>query len=157
MEFKVKNKIVEIKFDYRMMFKVDRKLATINQETGASNNDGVGNLFNKILNQEDSGLVDLILLAANRSSLKNVSEDDVLSAIETWLVDNDEKDTGTLFDQIESEMVDSGFFRQKISKYIENMEMLLPFMQNRRELTEEQEMQIKALGELIGKMKNALS
>ena len=45
MEFKVKNKIIEIKFDYRTMFKVDKQLATKNKETGASNNDGVGTLF----------------------------------------------------------------------------------------------------------------
>jgi hypothetical protein len=39
MEFKVKNKIIEIKFDYRTMFKVDKQLATKNKDTGASNND----------------------------------------------------------------------------------------------------------------------
>jgi hypothetical protein len=31
MEFKVKNKVVEIKFDYRTMFKVDKQLATKNK------------------------------------------------------------------------------------------------------------------------------
>ena len=70
MEFKVKNKIIEIKFDYRTMFKVDKQLATKNKETGASNNDGVGTLFNNILNRNDEGIVDLILLSANKAFTK---------------------------------------------------------------------------------------
>ena len=120
MEFKVKNKIIEIKFDYRTMFKVDKQLATKNKDTGASNNDGVGTLFNNILNRNDEGLVDLILLSANKAFSKAISEDDAITAIETWLVDNDADDTESLFEEIQQEMVDSGFFKNKILKYIGN-------------------------------------
>ena len=154
MEFKVKNKIIEIKFDYRTMFKVDKQLATKNKETGASNNDGVGTLFNNILNRNDEGLVDLILLSANKAFSKAISEDDAITAIEDWLVDNDAADTENLFEEIQQEMVDSGFFRNKILKYIENLETAVEYMKAQED---SEPLQIEVTEKLIGKMKSALS
>ena len=154
MEFKVKNKIIEIKFDYRTMFKVDRQLATKNKETGASNNDGVGTLFSNILNRNDEGLVDLILLSANKAFSKAISEDDAITAIEDWLVDNDAADTENLFEEIQQEMVDSGFFRNKILKYIENLETAVEYMKAQED---SEALQIEVTEKLIGKMKSALS
>ena len=154
MEFKVKNKIIEIKFDYRTMFKVDKQLATKNKETGASNNDGVGTLFNNILNRNDAGIVDLITLSANKAFSKAISEDDAITAIEDWLVDNDAADTEILFDEIQQEMVDSGFFRNKILKYIENLETAVEYMKAQED---SEALQIEVTEKLIGKMKSALS
>lgn len=154
MEFKVKNKIIEIKFDYRTMFKVDKQLATKNKETGASNNDGVGTLFNNILNRNDAGLVDLILLSANKAFSKAISEDDAITAIEDWLVDNDAADTENLFEEIQQEMVDSGFFRNKILKYIENLETAVEYMKAQED---SEALQVEVTEKLIGKMKSALS
>ena len=154
MEFKVKNKIIEIKFDYRTMFKVDKQLATKNKETGSSNNDGVGTLFNNILNRNDAGLVDLILLSANKAFSKAISEDDAITAIEDWLVDNDAEDTENLFEEIQQEMVDSGFFRNKILKYIENLETAVEYMKAQED---SEALQIEVTEKLIGKMKSALS
>ena len=154
MEFKVKNKIIEIKFDYRTMFKVDKQLATKNKDTGASNNDGVGTLFNNILNRNDAGLVDLILLSANKAFSKAISEDDAITAIEDWLVDNDAADTENLFEEIQQEMVDSGFFRNKILKYIENLETAVEYMKAQED---SEALQIEVTEKLIGKMKSALS
>ena len=154
MEFKIKNKIIEIKFDYRTMFKVDKQLATKNKETGASNNDGVGTLFNNILNRNDEGLVDLILLSANKAFSKAISEDDAITAIEDWLVDNDAADTENLFEEIQQEMVDSGFFRNKILKYIENLETAVEYMKAQED---SEALQVEVTEKLIGKMKSALS
>ena len=154
MEFKVKNKIIEIKFDYRTMFKVDKQLATKNKETGASNNDGVGTLFNNILNRNDAGIVDLITLSANKAFSKAISEDDAITAIEDWLVDNDAADTENLFEAIQQEMVDSGFFRNKILKYIENLETAVEYMKAQED---SEALQIEVTEKLIGKMKSALS
>ena len=154
MEFKVKNKIIEIKFDYRTMFKVDKQLATKNKETGASNNDGVGTLFNNILNRNDEGLVDLILLSANKAFSKAISEDGAITAIEDWLVDNDAADTENLFEEIQQEMVDSGFFRNKILKYIENLETAVEYMKAQED---SEPLQVEVTEKLIGKMKSALS
>ena len=154
MEFKVKNKIIEIKFDYRTMFKVDKQLATKNKETGASNNDGVGTLFNNILNRNDAGIVDLITLSANKAFSKAISEDDAITAIEDWLVDNDAADTENLFEEVQQEMVDSGFFRNKILKYIENLETAVEYMKAQED---SEALQIEVTEKLIGKMKSALS
>ncbi|WP_315460231.1 tail assembly chaperone [uncultured Streptococcus sp.] len=154
MEFKVKNKIIEIKFDYRTMFKVDKQLATKNKETGASNNDGVGTLFNNILNRNDEGIVDLITLSANKAFSKAVSEDDAITAIENWLVDNDADDTESLFEEIQQEMVDSGFFKNKILKYIENLETAVEYMKAQED---SEALQVEITEKLIGKMKSALS
>ncbi|SFC85024.1 Phage tail assembly chaperone protein, TAC [Streptococcus gallolyticus] len=154
MEFKVKNKIIEIKFDYRTMFKVDKQLATKNKETGASNNDGVGTLFNNILNRNDEGIVDLITLSANKAFSKAISEDDAITAIENWLVDNDADDTESLFEEIQQEMVDSGFFKNKILKYIENLETAVEYMKAQED---SEALQIEITEKLIGKMKSALS
>ena len=154
MEFKVKNKIIEIKFDYRTMFKVDKQLATKNKETGASNNDGVGTLFNNILNRNDAGIVDLITLSANKAFSKAISEDDAITAIEDWLVDNDAEDTENLFEEIQQEMVDSGFFRNKILKYIENLETAVEYMKAQED---SEPLQVEVTEKLIGKMKSALS
>ena len=154
MEFKVKNKIIEIKFDYRTMFKVDKQLATKNKETGSSNNDGVGTLFNNILNRNDAGIVDLITLSANKAFSKAISEDDAITAIEDWLVDNDAADTENLFEEIQQEMVDSGFFRNKILKYIENLETAVEYMKAQED---SEALQIEVTEKLIGKMKSALS
>lgn len=154
MEFKVKNKIIEIKFDYRTMFKVDKQLATKNKETGASNNDGVGVLFNNILNRNDEGLVDLILLSANKAFSKAISEDDAITAIEDWLVENGAEDTENLFEEIQQEMVDSGFFRNKILKYIENLETAVEYMKAQED---SEALQVEVTEKLIGKMKSALS
>jgi hypothetical protein len=154
MEFKVKNKIIEIKFDYRTMFKVDKQLATKNKETGASNNDGVGTLFNNILNRNDEGIVDLITLSANKAFSKAISEDDAITAIENWLVDNDADDTESLFEEIQQEMVDSGFFKNKILKYIENLETAVEYMKAQED---SEALQVEITEKLIGKMKSALS
>ncbi len=154
MEFKVKNKIIEIKFDYRTMFKVDKQLATKNKETGASNNDGVGTLFNNILNRNDAGIVDLITLSANKAFSKAISEDDAITAIEDWLVEHDAESTEILFEEIQQEMVDSGFFRNKILKYIENLETAVEYMKAQED---SEALQVEVTEKLIGKMKNALS
>ncbi len=154
MEFKVKNKIIEIKFDYRTMFKVDKQLATKNKDTGASNNDGVGTLFNNILNRNDEGLVDLILLSANKAFSKAISEDDAITAIENWLAENEADDTEKLFEEIQQEMVDSGFFKNKILKYIENLETAVEYMKAQED---SEALQVEITEKLIGKMKSALS
>ena len=154
MEFKIKNKIIEIKFDYRTMFKVDKQLATKNKEIGASNNDGVGTLFNNILNRNDAGIVDLITLSANKAFSKAISEDDAITAIEDWLVEHDAESTEILFEEIQQEMVDSGFFRNKILKYIENLETAVEYMKAQED---SEALQVEVTEKLIGKMKSALS
>lgn len=111
-------------------------------------------MFNNILNRNDEGLVDLILLSANKAFSKAISEDDAITAIETWLVDNDADDTESLFEEIQQEMVDSGFFKNKILKYIENLETAVEYMKAQED---SEVLQVEITEKLIGKMKSALS
>lgn len=154
MELKANKKIIEIKFNYRMMFKVDKKLATRNQETGASNNDGVGTLFSQILNRDDNGLVSLIKLASSQVGKKDFTDDDAIDVIEQWLEDNEATSTEGLFQAVQDEMVESGFFKDKISKYIDNMKKVIDYLKSKEG---EDSIQVTSVLELIGKMENALS
>ncbi|HEL1580678.1 TPA: hypothetical protein TZW69_001941 [Streptococcus suis] len=159
MEIKVKSTVVNIKFDYSLMFSVDKELATRNKETGQSNNDGVGALFLKILNKEDSGIVDLIKISMPKSA-KNVAEADIIAAIgnhiEHLVVEEGmeiEAAYDSIFNEIKQEMVDSGFFKSKISKYLKNLEKARRYF----ETQEDSEMQLEEFDEIIGTMKSALS
>ena len=157
MEFKIGNKLIEIKFDYRLMFKIDKEMAT-KDENGQSSGNGVGALFFKIVNRDDQGIVDLIQFCGGKKG-KAVTEDEALSAIEDYFKNAESDDPQEeLFKEIETEMVQSGFFKKKILKYIENMKL-------GKELAESQvtennataQMQAKAISEIIGKMESALS
>ena len=51
-------------------------------------------------------------------------------------------------------MVDSGFFRNKILKYIENLETAVEYMKAQED---SEALQVEVTEKLIGKMKSALS
>lgn len=157
MEIKLGNKVIEIKFDYRLMFKIDKEMAT-KDENGQSSGNGVGALFFKIVNRDDQGIVDLIRFCGSKKG-KAVTEDEALSAIEDYFENAESDDPQEeLFKEIETEMVQSGFFKKKILKYIENMKL-------GKELAESQAKdndptaiaQVRAISEIIGKMENVVS
>lgn len=157
MEFNVAKKIVEIKFDYRLMFKIDKDMAT-KDANGQSAGNGVGALFFKIVNRDDQGIVDLIQYCASKKS-KAVSEDEALAAIEARFEKSESDDPQEeLFQEIEEEMVQSGFFKKKILKYIENMKLGQELAQAQAGAGDQTaEAQVKAISEIIGKMENAVS
>lgn len=160
MEIKVKNTAVTITFNYLMMFKVDKQLATRNPQTGESNKDGVGALFSAVLNREDDGLVNLIKLALPKS-VKSISDDDIVEAIGSHVAGlveeglDEEVAYDRLFDDVKDEMVASGFFRKKISKYIDNLDRAVKLMAEQTD--DDVTLQVQVLNETIGTMKSALS
>lgn len=151
MEFKVGNRMVEVAFDYKTMFKVDKQLASKNPQTNELNNDGVGVLFTQVLNREDDAIINLIKVSSNQNK-KALSEGEILDAVASYVEENGYIET---FEELEKEMVDSGFFNVKISKYIENMEQAIGWMEE--EQNKANSMEVKAIKGIIGKMKNALS
>lgn len=151
MEFKVGNRMVEVVFDYKTMFKVDKQLASKNPQTNELNNDGVGVLFTQVLNREDDAIINLIKVSSNQNK-KALSEGEILDAVASYVEENGYIET---FEELEKEMVDSGFFNVKISKYIENMEQAIGWMEE--EQNKANSIEVKAIKEIIGKMKNALS
>lgn len=155
MEFKTKNnKVIKIKFDFRTMFMINKQLATKNKDTGAGNNDGVGTLFNNILNHNEQGLIDLITVAGKTSLGKALTEDDAIVAIEKWLEDNDAEDTEKLFEEIKEEMIESGFFKGKILKYIKGMQKALNYLAAKEDVDA---IEVETVKEMISEMQNALS
>ena len=69
-------------------------------------------------------------------------------------MEHDAADTEILFEEIQQEMVDSGFFRNKTLKYIENLETAVEYMKAQED---SEALQIEVTEKLIGKMKSALS
>lgn len=151
MEFTVAKRKVELKFDFKTMFKINNKLGTINKETGERNADGVGSLFYKILERNEDAIVDLIKLSVGTGK-KAVSEDEILDAIAEQV--EVEGSTESLFKEIEEAMVESGFFKEKILKYIETMEKTVTFLKAKEDVSE---MEIQVVEDMIGKMNSALS
>nr|DAO64609.1 MAG TPA: tail assembly chaperone protein [Caudoviricetes sp.]DAS42900.1 MAG TPA: tail assembly chaperone protein [Caudoviricetes sp.] len=158
MEFTVGSRTIEIKFDYMLMFKVNKDLST-RDDNGGSNEDGVGALFLRIVERNDSALVDLIKLCASKKA-KAVSDEEALSAIAAKLEELDATNTEPIFKAIEEEMVDSGFFNEKVLKYIGKLELALTYLKAKSETAEDQataRFQIEQMEAQIGRMKNALS
>ena len=88
-----------------------------------------------------------------------MSEDEALAAIEARFEKSASDDPQEeLFQEIEEEMVQSGFFKKKILKYIENMKLGQELAQAQAEAGDQTaEAQVKAISEIIGKMENAVS
>lgn len=158
MEFSVRGRAIEIKFDYMLMYKVNKELST-RDDNGNPNEDGVGALFLRVVERNDSAIVDLIKLCASKSA-KAVSDEEALSAIALKLEELDATNTEPIFKAIEEEMVDSGFFNEKVLKYIEKLELALKYLKAKSETAEDQataKFQIEQMEAQIGRMKNALS
>lgn len=153
MKFTLGKTTVEIKFDYRTMFKVERELST-KDDHGNSNNDGVGVLFGGILNMDDNMLVRLIKLCVSNKA-KDPTTDEVLVAIEKYMENSEAEDPyEALFKEVEEAMVESGFFSKKILRYIETTEKVTGYLKS---LPDSEPLQIQLLEELTGKMKAAIS
>ena len=98
MEFTIGSRAIEIKFDYMLMFKVNKELST-RDDNGKPTEDGVGALFLRIVERNDSALVDLIKLCASKKA-KAVSDEEALSAIALKLEEMDATNTEPIFKAI---------------------------------------------------------
>lgn len=149
----VKGKELQIKFDYRTVFKANNQLGSVD-EKGNRNADGASNLFNRILEQDDTAIFDLIQLAHTGK----LTENEIFEAIEKHLEkagDDESEAYDALFTEIKEEMLRSGFFVKKLEKQIENMEKGKEIIEARED--EQSKMQAKAVGELIQRLKQELS
>lgn len=152
---KVKKKDVEIKFNYRLNFKANKKLGTKN-ENGESQNDGAGILFTQVLEGEDAALINIIQLMDDK-----FTENDILDAIGEYVEElvndevNEEQAYAQIFKDLKEEMLASGFFVSKIRKYQENLELAKEYSEAKAD--EESKLSVRKLTELIEKMKNELS
>lgn len=149
---KIKKKEHEIKFNYRLLFKANKKLGSKDDE-GKSQNDGAGILFTQVLEQEDDALINIIQLVTD------CTENEALEAIELYMNDLDKEDEEAaytqIFDDLKEEMVSSGFFVKKVKKYIENLEKAVTILEAKE--NDESKMQATQIKELAEKMKKEIS
>lgn len=149
----VKGKPVDIKFNYRMVFKANKKLGSVNNETNERNPDGAGVLFAKVLDQDDDALFEVIDLA----SKEKLTENEIFEAIEEFFskFEDEEEAYDAIFNQMKDEMVQSGFFKKKIKKYVENLEKVIVALKNKKD--EDSKLQVTSIQELADKMKKEIS
>ena len=149
----VKGKPLDIKFNYRMVFKANKKLGSINTETKEHNPDGAGVLFAKVLEQDDDALFEVIDLA----SREKLTENEIFEAIEDFFskFEDEEEAYDAIFDQMKNEMVQSGFFKKKIKKYVENLEKVIDALKQKKD--EDSKLQVASIQELADKMKKEIS
>lgn len=150
----IKKKPLEIKFNYGLFFKANKKLGSKDKDGNLMNN-GAGILFSKILDQDDVAIFEIIQLAASGK----ISENEIFEGIEEFVEisgeGDEEKGYDILFDEMKQEMLASGFFKKKIRKYIEQMEKAKEVLSKKTD--EESKLQVEAVEEQIEKMKNELS
>lgn len=100
----VGKKDVEIKFNYGLVFKLNKALET---EKGAAN--GAGFAYSQLMDGDESALVDILKVIAG-----NASEDTILEAIESKATLLNPEDEADGMDQLLSQMIEeiegSGFF-----------------------------------------------
>lgn len=143
----IKNKDLEIKFNYQLMFKANRQLSTVD-ENGQRAENGAGQLFVDILERKDSAVFNLINLADARK----LSEDEIVNGIAKYAEENGYE---TLFEEIEAEMIASDFFKPKIEKYLADMKFGKDLLGEPE--TKEETTQRKALDMMIDRLQNAIS
>lgn len=144
----VKGKELEIKFNFRLMFKVNKELAT-KDDNGVYQENGAGQLFMNITERKDSALIDLIKIA---SGDKKLTDNDIVDAIGEYA---DEHGYETLYEEVEAELLDSGFFLQKIQKTLEDMKFGQSLMTDSKD--EKEVMQAKAIDKVITRLEKKIS
>ncbi|PEH49301.1 tail assembly chaperone [Enterococcus faecium] len=152
----LKGKPLEIKFNYAMLFKANKRLGSKDKD-GNSQNDGAAILFTQVLEEQDDALINLIKLAAKGEP----SENDILDSIEEYVSNFENEETGydQVFLDLKEEMLASGFFLKKIKKYISNLEKAAKVMENKEPSEEIQDpkAQAEAIKDLAEKMKKEIS
>ncbi|WP_250898802.1 tail assembly chaperone [Enterococcus faecalis] len=123
----LKGKQLEIKFNYGMLFKANKKLGTKDAQ-GNSQNDGAGVLFVKVLEEDDDALFDIIKLA----SKDKVTDEDIAKSVQDFVetFEDEEEGYSMVFETLKQEMLDSGFFVKKLKKYINNLEKAADYLKS---------------------------
>ena len=152
----LKGKQLEIKFNYGMLFKANKKLGTKDAQ-GNSQNDGAGVLFVKVLEEDDDALFDIIKLA----SKDKVTDEDIAKSVQDFVetFEDEEEGYSMVFEKLKQEMLDSGFFVKKLKKYINNLEKAADYLKSQQPTEEIQnpEQQAKAVKDLADRIKKEIS
>lgn len=143
----VKGQELEIKFNYRLMFKANKELSTVD-EKGVKQENGAGQLFLNIVERKDSAVHDLVRMAYG----KKITDDEVLDSVSNYA---EEHGYEQMFTDIESELLNSGFFKPKIEKALDDMKFGKELLKDSD--NEEQKTQVKAIEAMLKKLQNRIS
>lgn len=152
----INGKPLEIKFNYRLLYKANKQLGS-KDEHGNPQNDGAGVLFAKVLEEDDDALIDIVRLATK----SKITDDEIFDGIEKYVssYEDEEKGYSAIFSDLKEEMITSGFFLKKIKKYIDNLEKAVKVIKNQRpdDKIKNPKETAKAMEELAEKMKKEIS
>lgn len=139
----VGKKEVEIKFNYGLVFKLNKALET---QQGADN--GAGIVYSRLKSGDESALHDIIKVASGR----NTPEDSIIEAVGEQAEALGNGDEGAGLDQLVSQMVEeieaSGFFMRKLRTFKTQVEKA------KAELKPEQKEEIAGVNALLETMEN---
>ncbi len=111
------------------MYKVNRDLGSQGPD-GSRNEDGVGALFLRVVDRNDSALVDLIKLCASKKA-KAVSDEEAIKAIADKMEELGAESTEPLFEALEEEMVIWFFQRESFEIFRKSRAGIAPQSQSR--------------------------
>lgn len=157
-EIKVANKDVEVKFDYKTMFKAN-KLFGEKGEDGQDTSTGSINLFMRLSSGDDEGLIDFISLGMDKKSAEKLTQDKYIEAIQGKIDEYIEEGLSEkeayqqIFKDAREEMLGSGFFVGKLEQTLDMMEKGVAMMDD----SEDNQGQIKATERLVEMLKKEIS
>lgn len=144
----IKGKDLAIKFNFGLMFKVNKELATTGDD-GVKQENGAGQLFMDITERKDSALINLIRIA---SGDKKLTDDAIIDAISEYA---DEHGYEEMYEEIEAELLSSGFFMQKIEKTLADMKFGHELLKDTED--KDQQTQVKAVAKVVERLENRIS
>lgn len=144
----IKGKDLAIKFNFGLMFKVNKELATAGDD-GVKQENGAGQLFMDITERKDSALINLIRIA---SGDKKLTDDAIIDAISEYA---DAHGYEEMYEEIEAELLSSGFFMQKIEKTLADMKFGYELLKDTED--KDQQTQVKAVAKVVERLENKIS
>lgn len=139
----VGKKEVEIKFNYKLVFKLNKAL-----ETQQGGDNGAGIVYSRLKSGDESALHDIIKVASGR----NTPEDSIIEAVGEQAEILGNGDEGAGLDQLVAQMVEeieaSGFFMRKLRTFKTQVEKA------KAELKPEQKEEIAGVNALLETMGN---
>lgn len=151
-ELEIAGENKEIKFNYGLVFKINREFATKDEKTGEAQGNGAGLLFTQILEKDDDALFKLLQIVCKGK--EKLDEKKYFEAIEKYAenFDDEEEAMNSLFKELKDEMVLSGFFKQKVRKFADAMDKVIKKLEHSsKEEDKEQAEMMKETAESIKK------
>lgn len=135
-------KEVEGKFGYGSLFRANSKFSN-HDDQGNSMDDGAAMLFYRLTQGDVTVISDIISILVEGK----VNESDVFGAVDDMTDGGDQDKVDELMDNFKEEMLESGFFKKTIQKYIKTLEEGIGALQAKED--KDSKMQVQAMQTLL--------